>query len=417
MQNKFEEAYQSLELDVDTTENFIEKYYVNRNSMRNEDLFTHLELAPRISTKKFIFGGPRGSGKTTELYKILYELRKKDFFVVMLRIDKDNVFSNNEFHYGELLYAIIKKITDAAKRDKIKIKNNNKLKNELDSLLHEFSGKTKTSEIKTTESSFGLFAEVLSRLKIEFLKNNHKKTEFIKKTNELVSDIITLTNQLIESIANEKKEIVIMIDDLEKIHNMNPLKDFLINRGQELAALKCKIVITLPQEIYHVITSARLPQNFHQPISLSLPEIKNREGVKNTEKIEKFIEVVRKRKISDKIISDEIIKQCAIKSGGYILDFRNMLQTCCAKATSQKKDEITSEILNETINDFTLQYMNGLKKKDFKRLKEIHEKKALIDELEDSEYQETLRVLEYVDTKGDKWFDVHPLIIDEIYKK
>ena len=401
-----EKAYEKLELNTILTD-FFNKYYVSRGFEKKiDDWAKNFEEG----THKVLYAGHIGSGKTTELRYIQRYLIKKGFLVPFIFIS-DTFISKKSLNYNDFLLLLLKKMYEVSADNNLSVEPEIEkeivyLLNEI--FIHDEKSKTLKKELDI-EKLFKLQTKILSI-------DDTRKDKIAKKMKKSSKNIIKILNDIVKKIETEtQKKLVIIVDDLEKISDEKTLPIFLREHNKDFTSLNCNVISTIAPSIFY---DTQLTQNlsvFDMMYFLPLFEVIKKNGKINNLEVSKFIEVVRKRKISDKTISDEIIKQCAIKSGGHITEFLRILQSCIVKTHIAKKKTVSKNVLEQVLKDTERYYQKIIPKKSYPTLLNISRTKKIKNTKDSWDLLMNQFVFEY--GTGDKrWWDLNPIIKNIVQK-
>ncbi len=116
------------------------------------------------------------------------------------------------------------------------------------------------------------------------------------------------------------------------------------------------------------------------------------------------------------IFSEQQLDELGKASGGDLRDFFRLIRDCLVKASTRNEYAVSDKVIMQTLNH-SRREMLPIAEKDKLWLAKIHATKAA--ELESIErlpelarFFDTKLVLNY--RNGDDWYDVHPLLRDEI---
>jgi len=154
------------------------------------DLKDRIELAAR--KEKYLFLGFRGSGKSTELYRLEAKLDKDRFLVVNYSIRDD--LNVSDFDFRDFFVSMALKVYDIARVEGIALNSN------IDKEFQEFTKQiTKVTEEEISSQRSGGIS--LSKIVILKVSREAKTREFLRKElDQKISDLIQRLNWLILDI-------------------------------------------------------------------------------------------------------------------------------------------------------------------------------------------------------------------------
>ena len=196
-----------------------------------------------------VLAGHKGSGKSTELFRLKKELESgpQSFFVVYVKADED--IDRNDVDFPDILIAVVRQMATQLKgREGIKLEPGY-FKDRLQGL-----GKLLTSDIdfESFELGAGLF-KVAGKIK----DSPDARKEIRKLLEPDTNNLLQAANDVIGQAALKLREkgkagLVILLDDLDKMtvrrHDAGCTTDeyLFVNRAAQLTAFMCHVVYTIP---------------------------------------------------------------------------------------------------------------------------------------------------------------------------
>lgn len=220
--------------------------------------------------------GHRGSGKSTELLRLKDRLEKSGFDVICFEADDD--LDLNDIIYSDLLLAVARHIEAFARE------RNVSLEDELKSIERWFSevvySQDEWRNIERelqAEASLGiglpekipLVARLFAKLTGQIKTGHAIKQEIRRKLDQKVSDLIENVNTLLRRLQVELRKqqrqgLVVIVDNLDRL----VLKDLdggrtshealFIEHGEQLRALDCHIIYTVPISMIYSVKATPL---------------------------------------------------------------------------------------------------------------------------------------------------------------
>ncbi len=387
-----EGAYKVLEQKPLSTEEDFRTKYVPRASPIDE-----LEINIKLGKKsaKYLFVGHRGSGKSTELFRLVTRL--KDHFVVHFFVT--DALDINDLKYQDLLLSLLLMLYERAAKEGIEI--DKRILEDINKFLIEI---TKTEDrTKRIGLEFGL--PILFKIKTE-----HETRESIREALEFrVTDLIERVNNLILEIKDKTgRDILIVIDDLDKISREEDAKELFYSNASILVQPDCKIVYTFPISMVHSIDFQQIRQFFDDTPSLLNIKVRNRDSEVIQEGIEFFKNVLASR-MDLGLIEEDALNLAIDKSGGMLSEFIRILRGSSVVAVKEGVNKITKANVNEIVSRLRDSFDRILTKEHLDKLVEVHDFKEAKDGRIVQELFHSLSIFEYVNER--RWCDVNPLIL------
>ncbi|WP_410509592.1 P-loop NTPase fold protein [Methanosarcina hadiensis] len=387
----------------------LEDYYVNmdQNEIKVEELENSLVISYETRQPvKLLFMGHRGSGKSTALnYLVSLLNRERGTNFLIIYYDILELLDNNDIDYTDILFTILSKIMAEAKANGIEIKTS------LVKSVPEWWNKTNIANIfdnsdeNLNEIKFiSYLFETLSRMKNE----STARKEIRGGIQPRVTELITIINNVIEEVEKSEKQVLVIIDNLEKCNHSKTLELFHYNSSQ-LALPKCNIIYTFPISLRSSNHFIEIKSYFHDVIVYPNIPIYDIEGVLQINS-RNFMKEVAEKRISLDLFTPDALEYIIEMSGGVLREYIRIIRASALRAISRKKSLIDKSIAVEIINENKDVYQHLLKldSETCELLKEISETKYIGNDERLMGLLHDLCVLEYKDKTS--WYDLNPIV-------
>lgn len=400
--DNFEDAYNALAMDRELLEDrsIYEAYYVLReNSPINE--LKHEILMDR-SYSKILFTGHRKSGKSTELYRLVYELEDRLFIVFTSIFDELEI---SDIEYVDILLMIALKLSSKAMEEGIHFDED--LIEELYRWLSQISSEVTLVRVEEKSKKKGIGTKLkmlIAELGLDFQTNSTSRLEVREKLKPRTSEVIEKINIIAQTIQSSLgKEPLVIIDDLDKIDPEVAEKIF-YGHVKSLTRPNCKILFTVPISLIYTGKFTQIERDF--PICKILPaiKIKNKDGSDNEEGLN-FLREIILRRMSEDLFEEDALNHLLRISNGVLSDLLSVARTCCAKAVASKKNKITWEMVDEEFEKLVNSYRRTVDRKYYPVLKEIMKSKTAD---MDENVRNLLGMLAVIDYGG--YYYLHPAV-------
>lgn len=404
------EAYNNFYVEPLKKDQDIADFYVHRPGLISpmQDLKDRIELADR--KEKYLFLGFRGSGKSTELYRLEAALDKSRFLVVNYSIRDD--LNLSDFDFRDFFVSMALKVYDIARVEGII------LNPDIEKDLQDFTKRITniTEEEVTSQSSAGLS---LSQIVILKLSREAKTRQYLRtELDQKISDLIQKLNWLIVDIEEKSgKELVIIVDDLDKLARGQQSEDFFYKNYQLLIEPSCFVIYTFPiplafhpqyENVRHAFTS--------DVILLQMPVFK-RNGEPHQEG-RKFYSDVISRRIEPNLLDQEVLLY-AIESTGKLSELVEVMKEASLSAFRKGQTSISNNDVAIALEKLRMTFDRTLTEAHKKKLLEINKCKEAREEGPDSvltrELLFSLTAVEYEDDKG-RWCEINPMLLPLVEK-
>ena len=406
------EAYNNFYVEPLKSDQEFAEFYVERQGVVSPmiDLKDRIDLADR--KEKYLFLGFRGSGKSTELYRLEAALDENRFIVVNYSIRED--LNLSDFDFRDFFVSMALKIYDIASAKGIP------LHPDIEKDFQDFTKKITniTEEEVTSQSSGGL-----SWSKIILLKLSREKTtrEFLRKElDQKISDLIQKLNWMILDIEDKsKKDLVIVVDDLDKLARGDQSENFFYKNYPLLIEPSCFVVYTFPiplafnpqyESVRHAFTGGEV-------VLLQMP-IWMRNGEKH-EAGRKFYSDVILQRIESELLEDGVLEY-AIESTGKLTELVEIMKEASLIAYRNAQKQIAKKDVTVALDKLRMTFDRTLTEAHKKKLLEIDSCKEAREEGPDSvltrELLFSLTAVEYEDDNEGRWCAVNPMLLPLVEK-
>lgn len=322
--------------------------YVNRAAAPEYDAVANLlwfvRSAP-ASNESYLFSGLRGAGKTTELNRLITELRNDG--VAAYYCDASTYLNLNDpqLSLAELLITALAGLADATRNefgsgflvDNIWQRTKRLLKSDVE---------LKPS-IKTSLAGVDVAVEATLQENPDFRKAlvdfASASTSFYDAAIEYAEDVATL----IRAKTNCQK-IVLVVDSLERLSAptgdesklFDSLKELFFNDPSRLRFPGFSVVYSAPPYLHAVLPTAA--SGFSQTVALpNFKVIQRPQGdtppVRNAEGIDKMVDIVERRfALWQQVFGRAVIEELAWMSGGNVRRFFSLIRGAARKSALSK---------------------------------------------------------------------------------
>jgi hypothetical protein len=353
---------------------------------------------------KYFFSGHRGCGKSTELNRLVADRDiNEKFFIVKYSVKE--VCDVNNLSYVDVLFSI------GAQLYLQYIDSGKELKPELIKQLEGW----KHSIEKISEEEISIAATVEGGLRtffISVLARIRAEDTTRKMIREIIepklSDLIDKINLIIANIeSNEKKKVLVLIDDLDK-PRLEQAKEIFYNSQTAITQPICHIVYTVPISIFFAqeFTAIRESKFFLPNVKLHFKNDRNSKDEEGYELMERFI---FNRMKSDLIQTDAL--DLAITMGaGVFRETARIMQIAADSAIENDRDQIIEEDVKRAEREIRSDFRRILKTQDYATLKEICKDNDIHGIEKIGRLLHNLSVLEYMN--DETWCDIHPTLVE-----
>jgi len=404
------EAYNNFYVEPLKEDQEFKEFYVERQGVVSPmiDLKDRIELAAR--EEKYLFLGFRGSGKSTELYRLEAALDKSRFLVVNYSIRED--LNLSDFDFRDFFVSMALKVYDIASAESIP------LNPDIEKDFQDFAKRITniTEEEVTSQSSGGLSWSKIITLKL----SREAKTRQCLRTelDQKISDLIQRLNWMIWDIENKSgKKPVIIVDDLDKLARGQQSEDFFYKNYQLLIEPNCFVVYTFPIPLAFNPQYENVRHAFTSDVTLLQMPIWKRNGERH-EAGRKFYTDVILQRIDPKLL-DAGVLDYAIESTGKLTELVEVMKEASLNAFRSGQERIAEKDVAAALDKLRMTFDRTLTEAHKKKLLEINSCKEAREEGPDSvltrELLFSLTAVEYEDDQG-RWCEINPMLIPLVEK-
>lgn len=402
------EVYNNFVVEPLEEENEFTDFYVDRQTPI-EEIRERIEISK--NNEKYLFLGFKGCGKSTELNRLSSELDKSRFLVVKYSVREE--LDVSDFDFRDFFVSMALKIYDIAENENISL--NEDIREDFEKFTKEITHITEKEIEKNKGLGLSFSRAIMARIGVEA-----KSRDYIRKQLEMkISDLIRKLNILIGEVERKShKKLLVMVDDLDKLHRQPQAEDFFYKNYHLLLQPRCHIIYTFPIALAFNPFFENVRHNFDEDFILPQPPVRNRKG----EMIEQNLNYYRR--IAEKRMNLELIEEDALEhailSTGKLSEFILVIRDASVKTLTTLKEEIRKDQrikkgeVEAVLEKLRNTYDRTLTREDIEKLIEINQKKEARDKTVNDDIVRTLlfslTVVEY-ETEGERWCEINPILL------
>ncbi len=403
MPEELKDIYHLFNPDKALIDDEMKKYYVeiDKNEENLRELQVRLELG--LETRepiKLLFTGHRGSGKTTALNRLASKLNARFFIVNFSAFD---LLDYNDITYTDVLLSILTETFEKIKKDKIRLGNDLiKRAEKWGSTITKTTISEKGKEVSAGINLERFFFEIMGRMKSE----STTRLEIRKEIDPRVSELISIINDTIAEIEKNGKQVLIIIDNLEKIDPSKALTLFYEHGGQLTQPL-CKIIYAFPISLKSSEKFTQIRINFSDVYIHPNIKIHEMNGSPYPKGIDFMKQIVSKR-VSMDMFENVAMEYMIGMSGGVVREFVRIIRDSAVKAMAKGKKSISKDIAVDVVNGLKNIYQAQLSASDYELLIDVCTNNDLKRDEQLVGLLHNLSVLEYKNDRS--WCDLNPIV-------
>jgi len=413
-------VYQCFDFDVPlSTPEELEKLYVQRVNSPVEELVSSLDMEGKPA--KFLLAGHIGSGKTTELKKLEYEL-SSNYSVIW--VDTATALDRYNIGYAEVVALIGFEIYRTVIQDDWGIDED--LLGALRSSLMTVAEQTES----TQDEGLGV-PEFLQKFGLVLKGGLSRKTTAKVDIRPSLSTIIRRVNSIIKAAEKQTaQKLLVIVDGLDRHNQATALEMF---SDSLLAEPCCHIIYTIPISLRYCSGFRQAVEVFESLDLTNPPVFKcDRNGCPTQEPDEEgrklLASAVHKRLASlgtgyQDIFAPDALELLCEKSGGVMRDLIRLAGIACKVAKRKQAASIDIAIAEEAVKKLHNYYR--IYDFHFPELAAIHRtgqlttnKHSLPERGEfvicDDLLQNKLALGYHDEATGRRWYDINPILIEDL---
>ena len=404
------EAYNNFYVEPLKSDQEFSEFYVERPGISPmTDLKDRIEIADR--QEKYLFLGFRGSGKSTELYRLEAALDENRFIVVNYSIRDD--LNLSDFDFRDFFVSMALKVYDVALAKGIP------LHPDIENDFLDFA--KRITNITEEEVARGKKADLSVSKIIGFKVSREATTRQILRTelDQKISDLIQRLNWLIVDIEDKSgKQLVIIVDDLDKLARGQQSEDFFYKNYQLLTEPSCFVVYTCPISLAFNPQYKTVLHAFSGDVTLLQMPVWKKNGEPHEEGRKFYTDVILQR-IDQELLEEDVLKY-AIESTGKLTELVEVMKEASLNAYRSGQKRIAKKDVTTALDKLRMTFDRTLTDAHKKKLLEINSCKEAREEGPESvltrELIFSLTAVEYEDDDEGRWCAVNPMLLPLVEK-
>jgi hypothetical protein len=409
-------------------------FYIPVDSERDSCLSRIEELKGKLEQDniKILFAGHRGSGKSTELNRVIGDIGDQALIIQFSVMEELDI---NDINYIDLIMVMMEKLADEAVNNGI-IKQDNenikKIKSWL-SVVTEIKEKDTAYQmevaagLKADRGILSLFLGLIAEFKASVRSASTNKVEYRQKLEKRISVLRSYCNVLINEIEiklrKQDKWLLLIIEDLDKAE-ISKIREIFFEHSGILSELNTRIIFTVSVFAFLTPSLADLKSKFRM-VRLPMLKVKDNSRKDFEEGINAIERIVGKR-TELSLFENGLLRKIILRSGGVLRDLFEMVELAANSAYFNKRKKITEEDADYAFNRLKSRYHSMITVPDESKnrinTKDLYDKLAEISKSETRKFplDDTMRLLlsclAVVEYNGEQWFDIHPAV-DKLLKE
>lgn len=319
----------------------VSRVYVNRSPDDEHDpvanLKQYIQWEPRTGGC-YLFSGLRGAGKTTELNRLVTELREDGIAAYYCDASTYLNLNDPQLSLAELLMTALAGLADAVRQELGQDKLNDSIWQRTKRLFQ--------SKVELKPKLIAPLGDTGASLEVEAtLQENpdfrKELISFAQSSSAFFDEAAKFADEVAATIRRHTQceKIVLVVDSLERISApsgdeaklFNSLKEVFFNEPTRLQFASLFVVYSAPPYLHAVLPG--VSNGFSQSVALPNFKVIQRDGSRNEDGICRMREIVDRRFPQwPEILDETVMNHLAWMSGGNVRRFFNLLRTLARKA-------------------------------------------------------------------------------------
>ena len=378
----------------------LERYYVERPHAPLEPMKEYLRATDQHV--KVLFGGHRGSGKSTELARLGEDV-KDEFLVVPFSARKLN--RQDLSHVDVALAcasALLQRVTE--KSTPVKVPRE-LLADVLAWLSSDIAQETTITQAKSGSVAAKISAFLVS-LEGKYARETATRETVRSRLDHRLSELIDRVNAVCGEIERAGPPPLIVFEDLDKM-DLAQGRDLFFEHATTLTAMACRIIYSFPIPLRYDNKYIQHKGDYSWLFLLPNIPVCDRTGQPSPAARKALREVVTRR-VEAGAFGKQALEEIVQLSGGLLRDLIRIVAASALKALNGQSQKISLQIVRSVTAGMANEYRGVLKPEHYLVLHELHGTKRIVSSPTVQELLENLSLLEY--HNDDDWCDAHPVV-------
>ena len=367
----------------------------------------------------FLLMGHTGCGKSTELNKLAVRLREDGYKVRIVKclddLGNSPLYTNLLILVGEALFQIAEEIDcsfdSELGKQILEFWNTEIVKNtvEREDYAIDTTAGIELASPSIFEKMFKAFMSIKAGIKLQQTDSKEYKQKIERRSEHWYNAIDRIADLLTEQL--DGRQPIIIFEDLDKLDrgDQSIVWDMFSLHAVNLCNFSFPVIYTFPVSMSYSPKYGHLTGFFIEKI-LPMIELKHSDGSPCPEGFSVIKKIVEDR-ADPSLIEEQTLKLMIEKTGGSLRDLFSIIRDASIRARRRKSGRIEMEDANSALNSFKASLAKRIEVKDYEFLRNIinGNKRNIEDREKLLEMLTCNVVLEY---NGNRWRDVHPLVVD-----
>ena len=364
-----------------------------------------------------LYTGHRGGGKSTELKRLIHDLKEQGYQVVYFDALED--IDPEDACYADILVACTRRLLAELKTGEAR-----PVQTWFETFMASLKEFGLTSlEVENFDVSFANFTA-----KIKAVPTSRRKIRQALEPH--TPNLIQVLNEFIRSVQkNHSGQLVLIIDSLDRIVPVvDPSSgrinhdEIFLDRSEQLKGLACHVIYTVPISMVYSTVSNHLTDRYGRVKVLPMVKLKDK-GTRTPYPygIDVFKQLILKRihkalpdrSLLELFANEEVVTTLCMMSGGNVRELMHLIRDTLKFSQGLP---ITMQAVQRAISELREVYRRMIHEEHWKRLIDVYITQDMpnLDEYRKLLYDRCILEYRQIDPATqniESWHDVHPLIV------
>ncbi|NET55715.1 MAG: ATP-binding protein [Symploca sp. SIO2E6] len=366
-----------------------------------------------------LYSGYRGSGKTTELLRLKKDLEDRGHVVVYFAADEEDI-SVQDAQYTDILLACTRHLLRGLKEA-----NPDPILNWLKGRLRDLQDVMLT-EIDIEKVNLELGLKAFAKLTAAVRTKPGQRQQIRERLEPHTETLIQAFNDFVKDGSShlpQKTKLLVIADNLDRIvpifkeNGRSNHEEIFLDRHEQLKALNCHIIYTVPISMIYSRWATELKDNYGIPLVLPSIMVRQEDGEPYDKGLEILKTVIQRRippslqaaLIPNVFESEAVLRDLCLMSGGYVRDLVELMQQAITKTDALP---IKAKDLQRAADALRDVYKSTIEPNEWIQLAKVSLSKGINSSQRHLLFKQYVLEYRYLDTQGDQrvFYVIHPLI-------
>ena len=398
-------------------------FFVETDAARGYNAAGRLEDYFRANSdqpQKVLFMGHRGSGKSTELYRLSTLLTDEFEIIPFSILDEINI---EDFTYVDLIFIVLNRLYEQAKVHDLSV--DERILRNLHSYWHDEKIleelQISKAEVDASLQVSGGFWNLIRAQVQGILKTGYESKRTVRQFIEpKLSQLINSANDLILDISGQYtqqgKTPLLIIEDLDKL-DIETAENLFLRHTNILTQFRIHIIYTFPIFLHYSEKYGTISEAFNHSEVLSMIKVRTKTGEPFNQG-RGIIRTIIEHRLDPALLDENVMEFLIDRSGGSLRHVFEMLQNAAleARSTDRQATQIGGDAAQRAYQIMRSSFERRIERKHLPTLAALYDsadKKPMPDPM----LKDMLSAMAVMEYNGDRWCGLHPAVEDIILEK